>query len=171
MEADQGKRGHPEAVTPDDRPTIEDLYRAEHARCVRLAHLLTGDAARAEELAQDAFARLLPRYAATREPAAFLHTVLVNLCRDDGRRRTTVRRHPLRPPADQPAPDLPREVDEVWQAVQRLPERRRIAVVLRYWLDLPSDRIAEALGVRPATVRSLLHRGLADLQEVLHDDR
>ncbi|MCB0962276.1 MAG: hypothetical protein KDA98_03080, partial [Acidimicrobiales bacterium] len=43
-------------------------------------------------------------------------------------------------------------------------------LVLRYYLDRPTDEIAELLDARPATVRSLVHRGLATLKEVVPHD-
>lgn len=156
---------------PPDRAPLERLYRAEYPRTVHLARLLTGDHHRAEELAQEAFVRLAGRVADLENPAGYLHTTLVNLCRDHGRRTATVRRTPLDPPSASPEPPLPRDVDEIWQAVQGLSERRREAVVLRYWADLPFDEVAHLLGVRPGTARSLVHRGLADLKEVLTDER
>lgn len=162
-----------EAVTSLD--ALEQLYRDEYEGSVRLARLLVGDRHRAEELAQDAFVRVAPALAAGADapdnPAAYLRTVLVNLCRDHARRRRTADRNPPPPPGSTPAPDLPADLDEVWQAVQRLPERRRTAIVLRFWADRPTDEIAALLDCRPATVRSLIHRGLASLEEVLTDDR
>lgn len=154
-----------------DRASLERLYRAEYPRTVHLARLLTGDHHRAEELAQEAFVRVARRVADLENPAGYLHTTLVNLCRDHGRRTATVRRTPLDPPMASPEPPLPRDVDEIWQAVQGLSERRREAVVLRYWADLPLNDVASLLGVRPGTARSLVHRGLADLKEVLTDER
>lgn len=156
---------------PPDRAPLERLYRAEYPRTVHLARLLTGDHHRAEELAQEAFVRVARRVADLENPAGYLHTTLVNLCRDHGRRTATVRRTPLDPPMASPEPPLPRDVDEIWQAVQGLSERRREAVVLRYWADLPLNDVASLLGVRPGTARSLVHRGLADLKEVLTDER
>lgn len=150
---------------------LEQLYRSEYVGCVRLARLLTGDAHRGEELAQDAFVRIAPMLSSTDNPAAYLRTVLVNLCRDHGRRQATVRRHPSPPAVPAAAPGIPRDVEALWQAVQALPDRRRDAVILRYWADLSTDEVARLLGVRPGTVRSLIHRGLAALQEVLTDDR
>lgn len=154
-----------------DRASLERLYRAEYPRTVHLARLLTGDHHRAEELAQEAFVRVAGRVDDLENPAGYLHTTLVNLCRDHGRRAATVRRTPLDPPLASPEPPLPRDVDEIWQAVQGLSERRREAVVLRYWADLPLNEVARLLGVRPGTARSLVHRGLADLKEVLTDER
>jgi DNA-directed RNA polymerase specialized sigma24 family protein len=155
--------------------TLEALYRERYEATVHLARLLVGDPHRAEELAQDAFVRVAPRLAdptaAIDNPAAFLRTVLVNLCRDDGRRRRTADRFPPPPPTVTPAPGLPADLGEIWLAVQALPERRRTAIVLRYWADLATEDIAAVLDVRPATVRSLIHRGLASLEEVLTDDR
>jgi RNA polymerase sigma factor (sigma-70 family) len=55
-----------------------------------------------------------------------------------------------------------RELDD---ALAKLPYRRRAALALRYFCDLPDSEIAVALDVRPATVRSLIHRGLADLRK------
>lgn len=150
---------------------LEVLYRERYEATVHLARLLLGDRERAAEVAQDAFVRVARRVDTVDNPAAFLRTVTVNLCRDVGRRRRVADRHPPPPPAVSPAPGLPADLDEVWQAVQRLPERRRTAVVLRFWADMSTDEIAAVLDVRPATVRSLIHRGLASLEEVLTDDR
>lgn len=51
-----------------------------------------------------------------------------------------------------------------------LPDRQREALTLRFYGDLATDDIAALLDVRPATVRSLLHRGLATLKETVSDD-
>jgi RNA polymerase sigma factor (sigma-70 family) len=48
-----------------------------------------------------------------------------------------------------------------------LPVRRRAAVVLRFYEDLSEAEIAHALGVRPGTVKSLLHRGLNQLRQAV----
>ncbi len=57
--------------------------------------------------------------------------------------------------------------DEVVDALAKLPMRQRAALVLRYYQDLSEADIAEALGVRPGTVKSLLSRGLDQLREVI----
>lgn len=146
---------------------LEALYRAEHARMVRLAHLLTGDRSLAEELVHEAFLRVHPHLARIEDPPAYLRTAVVNACRGDGRRRALAQRAlPTHVDVVDP-PALPREVDEVWQAVQALPPRRRDALILRYYADLPTAEVARLLGARPATARSLIRRGLASLEEVL----
>jgi RNA polymerase sigma factor (sigma-70 family) len=78
-----------------------------------------------------------------------------------GRRRT-----PTAPPLTVDAPEL----DHMWTALARLQPRRRTALVLRFYEDLPINEIARLLECRPGTVSSLLHRGLADLRKVLDDD-
>ena len=55
----------------------------------------------------------------------------------------------------------------VTSPVGRLSARKRAAVVLRYFVDIPDAEIAEVLGCRPATVRTLLHRAINDLKEDL----
>jgi RNA polymerase sigma factor (sigma-70 family) len=52
-------------------------------------------------------------------------------------------------------------------AVASLPARQRAAIVLRYWADLDDSEIADALGARAGTVRSLVHRGLTTLRKDL----
>ena len=55
--------------------------------------------------------------------------------------------------------------DELWDALGRLDERRYTAIVLRFYEDLPDAEIAAVLGCRPATVRTLVRRGLAALRK------
>jgi RNA polymerase sigma factor (sigma-70 family) len=57
--------------------------------------------------------------------------------------------------------------DELDDAIAKLPARQRAAVVLRYYGDLSDAEIARALRCRPATVRSLVHRALAELRKVI----
>lgn len=147
----------------------EALYRSEHPRIVRLAYLLTGDRSFAEEAGQEAFVRVLRARSEVREPAGYLTTITVNMCRDRGRREQVARLHPIPPSAAVGPPDLPAELGEVVQAIRGLSDAAREVVVLRYWMDLPTAEIARLLDRRPATVRSLLHRAHAALKEALID--
>lgn len=168
---DQGPVARGVAVDDDGAlAELEALYRRHHAASVRLAHLLLGDRARAEELAQDAFVRLAPKLGDAENPGGYLRTVLVNLCRDEQRRRSLAMRHAPAPPADAAPPDLPATTSAVWLALQDLPLRQREALSLRFYADLPTDEIARLLDARPATVRSLIHRGLTTLKDVVPRD-
>jgi RNA polymerase sigma factor (sigma-70 family) len=62
---------------------------------------------------------------------------------------------------------LPPDVDETWTALAGIPERRRVALVLRFYEDLSIAEIAEVMDCRAGTVTSLIHRGLASMREVL----
>ncbi|MFZ2059030.1 MAG: SigE family RNA polymerase sigma factor [Acidimicrobiales bacterium] len=142
---------------------LEALYRSERDRMVRMALLLVGSAADAEELVQESFVRV----ASARRPIdnlpAYLRTTVVNLSRSHLRRLRVQRRQPATPPRLVEDPEL----DETWDAVCRLPFRQRAAVVLRYYQDLSEAEIARLLDCRPGTVKSNLHHALARLRKEL----
>jgi RNA polymerase sigma-70 factor (sigma-E family) len=142
--------------------TFEALYAAEATPMSRLAYLLVGSREQAQELVHDAFARLYERWDRVDNPGAYLRTCVVNGCRDSLRRRRLVDRE--RP---DPRPDAQLDADHLLDALAVLPHRERAAIVLRYYEDRSEAEIAELLGIRPGTVKSLLHRGLARLREVI----
>jgi RNA polymerase sigma factor (sigma-70 family) len=144
------------------RPLAE-LFASEREGLRRLARLLTGSDAMAEDLVQEAFVRLQASHTAPANRGGYLRTVLVNLCRDHLRRQARARYRAVPVPLVQAPP----EVDETWAAVCRLPFRQRAAVVLRYYQDLPEAEIANLLGCRPGTVKSSLSRALAKLRKEL----
>src|SRR5204863_5492115 len=105
---------------------------------------------------------------------AYLRRIVVNLAKNHFRRRAVERRFLAREAEPQPVPGPERNsVDRrtVLDALGRLPQRQRAAIVLRYYEDLPEDAIASVLRCRPATVRSLVARGVhalrSDLRETL----
>ena len=136
------------------------LYRDRYAELVRLAYLLTSDRAVAEELVQDSFVAAHRSWDRVRDPMPYLRTTVVNRCRSWGRRRRL--EHDRRPA---PADPATLGADELWDALGRLDPRRRAAVVLRFYLDLPDAEIAELLGCRRGTVRSSIHRALDTLRQ------
>jgi len=153
---------------PDTEPPLagsfEEVYRASYARMVRAAHLLTGSNETAEEVVQDAFMHLYPRFDTVDDPAGYLYRSVVNGCWAGHRRRRVFER--LRP-ASRPSEVGPPEIDETWTALRRLPPRRRAVIVLRFYADLPIADIAQVLDCPPGTVKSLLHRSLAQLKDVI----
>ncbi len=60
------------------------------------------------------------------------------------------------------------DVDAIWQAVDRLPERQRAVLYLRYRADLPYERIGAALGITPSAARGHASTGLGTLRRRLH---
>src|SRR4051794_37566235 len=81
--------------------TFDQLFTQRYVPMVRLAYALVGSAEVAEELVQDAFARVYERWRRINQPVAYLRTAVVNACRNEHRRRRTRRR--LTPPAPDPA--------------------------------------------------------------------
>lgn len=139
------------------------LYAAHYGPLVRVAFLMTGSNEIAEDVVQDVFLRCRSRLPELEHPLSYLRAAVVNACRSHHRRRQIAERLPV----DRVELGLPVELIEFRGALLSLPTRQRSAVVLRYVCDLPDDEIAELLGCRPATVRSLIHRGLNALRKVL----
>jgi RNA polymerase sigma-70 factor (sigma-E family) len=144
--------------------TFEDLFRSRYEPMVRVAFLLVGSRAEAEDVVQDAFARIELRWARLDNPEGYLRRCVVNRSRDMLRRRRVEQRFRLLHRQDN-ASEL--EADELGDALATLAPRRRAAVVLRYYAGLREREIAEILRVRPGTVKSMLHRALAQLREVI----
>jgi RNA polymerase sigma-70 factor (sigma-E family) len=156
---------------------LAELYLAHADRARRLAYLLTGDQATAEDLVQDAFIRLAGRLAHLRDPGAFeayLRRTVVNLSNSHFRHRRVERAHLDRQGGSSEAGVEPAAAfdarDALWSALGTLSDRQRAAIVLRYYEDLPDARIAEVLGCRIGTVKSLVSRGLDALREEIHRD-
>jgi RNA polymerase sigma-70 factor (sigma-E family) len=143
--------------------TFEQLYRDRYAAMVRLAFLLVDRNDVAEELVQDAFVRVHAKWKRIDNPAAYLRTAVVNACRNEHRRRRAARRVG----ASEEGELYQGEGVEMFDALRVLAPERRAVLVLRYYEDLSTDEIASALGVAPGTVKSMTHRALAELREVL----
>ncbi len=142
---------------------LDVLYRERWEPMVRVATMLLGNRAEAEEVVQEAFAALAPRWHGIDVPAAYLRRSVVNGATGVLRRRRTAAAHPV----DPPPPEAPDQLVELRDVLLALPERQRAVLVLRYVEGVGDDDIAEALGCRRATVRSLAARGLAAIREEL----
>ena len=146
-----------------DTGEFESFYAREYSWAVRLAVGLTGDGGAAEELVQDTFIRIRPRLGSIEHPHAYLRTAVANAATSWARRATLERRS--RQAANHEW--VPSHLIEFRDVLSRLPVKQRVAIVLRYLEDLDDDEIAAVLACRRATVRSLVHRGLANLREEL----
>jgi RNA polymerase sigma-70 factor (sigma-E family) len=151
---------------------LADVYVRYAPNGIRLAYLLTGDRALAEDLVQEAFLRFVGRLHFVRDPEAFegyLRRTIVNLSKNHFRRKAVERSFLAREAAGASEarhdPDL--SIYETMRAaLLALPVRQRAAIVFRYYEDLPEAQIADILGCRPATVRSLVSRGLEALRRI-----
>lgn len=140
--------------------TFEELYAAQYAPMVRLAHGLVDTRPRAEEVVQDAFAAVYVRYDRLDNPTAYLRMCVLNGCRRVIRRRMLRR---VRPLAVIDAEQL--TYNHVLDAVRRLPHKQRSMIALRYDLQLTDAEIAATLGVPIGTVKSTLFRALTTLRQ------
>jgi RNA polymerase sigma-70 factor (sigma-E family) len=161
----------PPPLPPVSEPDIEEMFRARYLEMVRLAGLLGADDP--EDIAQEAFLRLMkagPRIEDGHSALFYLRAIVCNLTRNRHRHLRVIRQ---RTPAGVPegsseqAAILAEDHREVIAALAELPVRRREAIVLRYWLDLPEREIAAAMGVSPGTVKSHVSRGMATLSAAL----
>ena len=148
----------------DRASSLAELHERMYLPMVRLATLLTDSEAVAEDVVQDCFARLYPRFDRVTDPVPYLRRAVVNACRSWGRRHRLERAYLAR--QGRPATvDLGAE--ELVDALGRLPHRQRAAVVLRFYEDLSSEEIASVLGCPVGTAKALVHRGVARLREVV----
>lgn len=139
------------------------LYEAHAPAALRLAYLIAGNSAEAEDLVHDAIVRMAGRFEDLRDEAAFpayLRRAIVNLAASGARRRRIEREWRSRQSEVIVLPHDPGRRDEIWRALVRLPVRQRAALILRFYEDLSEAQTAEALRCRPGTVKSLVARGL-----------
>lgn len=147
---------------------FSEFYADRYQPLVRVSALILRRRDVAEEVVQEVMVQMAGRWDAIDHPVTYARTAVVN------RSRTTLRRHRREQPTDETDVEVgraddgvPSELTAIWQAVGKLSPRRRAAVVLRFYEDLTDDEIADVLGCRPATVRSLVHRALRQLAKEL----
>lgn len=164
----------------------EWLVRRYQEPVFRLAYLIVGVAADAEDVAQETFVRAflsLDRFDTTRPLRPWLMQITANLSRN--RRRSIGRywgaiqrffqanvAHSPLPTSDATGTAVQQrlEADQLWQAVQQLPSGAQETVYLRYFLGLSEVETAEALDIAPGTVKSRLHRAVQRLQTLMEHD-
>jgi RNA polymerase sigma factor (sigma-70 family) len=163
-----------------DAAAYEELVRMHQGIAFRTAYVLTGNAADAEEAAQDGFVKAYRALGRFRTGAPFrpwLLTIVANEARN--RRRSVGRREQLvlraaagaasgdAAPSPEAALLSAERRDELVRALNRLPERDRLVLACRYLLDLSEEETAAALGCRRGTVKSRLARALERLRRDL----
>lgn len=161
----------------------EDLYRAHHARVVKLCRLLLVDQPEAEEVAQEVFLKLVREWQAEtpiRSWEAWLTRVTVNACRDRQRstwwkwwRKGHAELQETERPSSQPTPEqhaLGREQQErLWRCLYSLSPRQREVFVLRRMEGLSSDDTAHVLGLSSGSIKRHLFHAIKNLQRAIGD--
>jgi RNA polymerase sigma-70 factor (ECF subfamily) len=154
--------------TPEE---FEWLFVHEYAAIVWSANLVLHDYARAEEVAQDAFVRLLENWRKVSRydrPGAWVRRVALRLATRSAKRESRL------VSLDQAWPAVARETRpldlDLIRAVRSLPPRQRAVVALHYLDDLPVNEVADVLGCSVSTASVHLHRARVKLAELLHEE-
>ena len=156
-----------------DRSESFEAFFGEHYESVfRGLSVAFRDPLLAEEAVQEAFTRAYTRWervSAMERPAGWVYVVALRVAR---RRRRDLFGDPTRRPASVERDLAVEVVDRVMlqAAIERLPNRQRIALVLRYYAGLPMGEIATAMGCALGTVKSTLHAAHTRLALDLDDD-
>jgi RNA polymerase sigma factor (sigma-70 family) len=164
----------------EDADAYSEIVRDYQELAFRTAYLITRDTAEAEDAAQDAFIkayRALPRFRQGAPLRPWLLRIVVNEAqnrrRSAGRRLALAQRLLQDRPSTDAAPSVERAVlaDEdsrtLLGALARLPDRDRLIIQCRYFLDLPEAEMVEMFGIPRGTVKSRLSRAMARLRSEL----
>lgn len=149
-----------------DEAEFSTFVRQHSTTLLRAAYLLTGDRSGAEELLQDTFVRLYPKWYRVAEadaPIAYVRRSLTNNFLNSRRRRSSSDLLFAEPPDRGYDPDIPGRVSDrelVVELLDRLSPKQRAVVVLRFFDDRSDTEIAAEVGCREGTVRSIVSRSL-----------
>ena len=149
---------------------VRQLFDAVYPGLAAWCSALTADRSGGEDIAQEAFVRLLGRWSSVNEPRPFLYAVAANLINDrwryQQRRASLLRLLSVTNQESVPGPDT-----SVRDLIRRLPERQRLAVLLHYYGGLSLVEVAAELNKPEGTVRRWLAEGRATLRAQLEDAR
>jgi len=174
---------------PDAAHSVTALYRAHAVGLIRLAVIMLGDRAAAEDVVQDAFLGLYRHWGGLSDRAnalTYVRSSVLNGCRNVLRQRS---RNELQEWAavagggptgfSQPgsvvesaeaAALVGEEHRQVLDAIRALPSRQREALALRFYLDMSEDEAARAMGVSKGTVKSATSRAVAAVGRMLKEE-
>ena len=151
-----------EVVIPRATEGFGEFYRREYDRAVRLAWLLTGSRVAAEDVVQDAMTKVYRSFERVASPEPYLRRAVVNAARSRHRDERRQRERLTLLERGRAVPDA--RDRELLEAIGELPYRQRVVIVARYWGGWSELEIAQALGCRPGTVKSLASRALSRLR-------
>jgi RNA polymerase sigma-70 factor, ECF subfamily len=143
------------------------VYQTEHKKLWRSLVGFSGSRELADDAVSEAFAQLIVRGDAIRDPRAWVWKVAFQIAAGELQRRGKGI-----PPGSERSYDMPEPLFDVLRALTHLGPKQRLAVVLHDYADRPTQEIAGILGVTRATVHAHLSQGRAKLRKQLevHDD-
>ena len=150
----------------DTQNDIEALYRADADRLWRAVYAFAGDTEIASDAVAEAYAQLLRRGPAVRDPAAWVWRAAFRIIRGALKARGSDHASPAESGGEHA--DVYADHD-LLTAVRQLPDGQRAAVILFYYADLPIRQIADRLGTNSLAVRANLSRGRRRLRDILGD--
>lgn len=162
-----------------DQDAYAELVTRYQAIAARTAYVITGTAADAEDVAQDAFVKAYYALDRFRAGAPFRPWLLRIVANEAINRRKAAGRRPtvdLSVAEDRPSGDTALSPEDaalanerrtfVLTALGRLREEDRLVIAYRYFMQLSEAEMADALGVARGTVKSRLSRAIARLREI-----
>jgi RNA polymerase sigma-70 factor, ECF subfamily len=150
------------------RPSVEALYRADAERLWRAIYAYCGDPEIASDSVNEAYAQVMGRGDAVRDPAAWVWRTGFALARGALKARQSDER--MRATERPTAAGIDRYADpDLLAALRRLPDGQRAVLILFYYADLPVRQIADRLGTNSLAVRATLTRGRRRLRQLLGD--
>ena len=146
---------------------FDDFVAARSTALLRTAYLLTHDHALAEDLLQTALSKAWFSWSRIDgAPEPYVRKILVNSYASWWRRRWNgeLATEQLPEQSGEDASDAVSLGHDLWQAMERLPRRQRVVVVLRFFEDLTEAQTAEQMGCSVGTVKSQTSKALAKLR-------
>jgi RNA polymerase sigma-70 factor (ECF subfamily) len=162
---------------------VEVFVHQYETSVFRLALSIVGDTAEANEITQETFVaalRSLPRYQERQSLKAWLYRIALNQSRSHLRKRRVLERlrttlagmfqvESQKEISPEDAAIRSEKEAQIWRALNRLEERQRTVVVLRYFHELSVAEISEILSVNEGTIHSRLHSAREKLRNALQD--
>lgn len=150
---------------------FQSFFESEYPRLVRAVLPTAGSRADAEEAVQEAMARTYERWNRVRDlrsPAGYVYVTAINFHRRSRRRLSRILLGQREDSAQAGDPtESVLERDGLLRALAALPQGERDALLLVGWLGMDSEEASEVLKIKPASVRSRIHRA----RETLRADR
>lgn len=147
---------------------FEGFFELEYPRLVRSLYLLCGNRTEAEDMAQEAFARIFERWTRVggmESPVGYLYRTALNVNRRRVRRASILAEAPLAQPGD--GDNVSEVRADVRRALLALSPKLRVSLVLAEWLQLSSEEAGRVLGIAPASFRVRLHRARSEFRRRL----
>ena len=152
---------------------FEEFFRTVYDDLARALLLLTGEAAEAEDIAQEALARAYERWdrvSRMESPAGYVFRTAMNLNRKRLRRIAVRARRWLPSGVARDPIGAAEDRTEVLRILRSLPSSQREALVLVEWLELDVNEAAAVLRIAPSSVRGRVFRARAAIRERFGDD-